>query len=453
MILNKGDKMNIVVIGGIAAGMSVAAKARRENAKAQITVIEKENYISFGACGLPYYLGGLSDNEEDFYARTPQQMAESGIIILTQHEAKQVNFDKKEITLKDLTSQKTSLLPYDRLMIATGATPIIPPLKGVDSKNVYVITRLEEVKRLRTALPNYQNIGIIGGGFIGIEVAEQLAQLGKRVTLIEATDQLINRPFDKEFSEKIAHALEEIKVDIKLNTMINTLQAENSRVTHLKSDKENIAVDAVILAIGFRPHTNFIDDPRLKKLKNGAIIINEYGETSIPDVFSAGDCATIPHKFLGDIYLPLATGANKMGRIIGSNIAHHIKTTVKFIGSLGSSAIKVGHYEAGSTGLTEREAKELGLSYNTTTIKTSTHPHYYPNPTPLHIKLVYNKKTKVLLGAQIFGEKAAVLRMTGLTTAIYAELTTDEIGFIDYAYAPPFAHTWEALNIAANTAK
>lgn len=450
--------MKIVIIGGIAAGMSVAAKARRENPQAFITVIEKESYISFGACGLPYYLGGLSNNEKDFYARTPQQMIENGITILTQHEAKQVNFDKKQVLVKDLsekdlTDQKTTLLPYDRLMIATGAMPIIPPLAGVDSKNVYTITRFDEVKKLRTALPNYQKIGIIGGGFIGIEVAEQLAQLGKKVTLIEATDQLINRPFDKEFSEKIACALEEIGVEIKLNTMINVLQRENNRVTHLKSDKESIAVDAVILAIGFKPQTDFIDDPRLNKLKNGAILINEYGETSIPDVFSAGDCATIPHKFLGDIYLPLATGANKMGRIIGSNIVHQDKSAAKFIGSLGSSALKIGNYEAGSTGLTEGAAKELALPYNTTTIKTSTHPHYYPNPTPLHIKLVYNSETKILLGAQIFGEKAAVLRMTGLTTAIFAKLTTDEIGFIDYAYAPPFAHTWEALNIAANTAK
>ena len=445
--------MDIIVIGGIAAGMSVAAKAKRENPNANVLVFEKEDYISFGACGLPYYLGNQFEDENEMFARTPEQIEKTGIQLHLKHEVVDVDFDKKLVTAKDLKVDKTSDFNYDKLMIATGATPIIPPIKGIESENVYTITKLYDVNRLKNNLENYKRIVIIGGGFIGVEVAEQLAHLNKEIHIVEAMDDIMAGPFDEAYSKEIKKALEEIDVKVHTSEMAQEFITEANHVIAVQTSNQKIEADAVIVSVGFRPNTSIFKD-KLEMLGNGAIITNEYGQTSVKDVFSAGDCASIKHKFSGDQYIPLATYANKMGRIIGTNIATDNQDDwIKFNGALGSSLIKVGNYEAGSTGLTEKNAKDLGLNIKTTTIFANNHSNYYPNQEKIMIKLVYDAKNFVLYGAQVFGKAEAALRLHALTTAIYAGLTTKEIGFIDYAYAPPFASTWEAINIAANTAK
>lgn len=445
--------MEIIVIGGIAAGMSVAAKAARTNKDARITVLEKEDYVSFGACGLPYYLGGQFDDENEMYSRTADQMREAGINIELSHEVLSVDFDHKKVEVKDLKNDTTKTLDYDKLMIATGATAIVPPIEGVDSENVYTITKPYTVNKLKANLDQYQDIVVIGGGFIGVEVAEQLAHLGKTVHVVEALDHIMSGPFDIEFTDKLKEALEETGTHVHTSERAERFIVEAGKVVSVKTNKQTLKADAVIMSVGFRPNTHFVKD-QLEMLGNGAIVINKYGQTSRKDVFAAGDCASIPHRLSGNKYIPLATYANKMGRLIGSNIVLEEKDWLGFAGALGSSAIKVGNYEASSTGLTEKEAKDLGKDVKTTLIYANNHSNYYTDvpQDKVMIKLIYDANTKVLYGAQLFGKNETVLRMTGLTTAIHAGLTTDEIGFIDYAYAPPFASTWEALNVAANTA-
>lgn len=451
------ESLNIVVIGGIAAGMSVAAKARRENPDANITVIEKENYVSFGACGLPYYLGGQFTDENFMFARTPEQIETSGIALRLETEATAIDFNQQRVQLKDLNTQETSNISYDRLMIATGATPNKLPFAGMDAHNVYLHTRLKDADRLKENLDHYQSIAIIGGGFIGVEVADQLALLGKKVTLFQGGDQIMQGPFDPDFSALMQQALIDENIDIRLQQNVTGFAVENETVTGIITSDGTFSVDAIIVAIGFTPNTAFITDPKLEKLPNGAIKINKFGATSIPNVFSAGDCATVPHRFLGDQYIPLATSANKIGRIVGTNIVSDPEHYLAYPGSLGSSLIKVGRSEAGSTGLTEQAAKahgdKFGIEYKSTLIKTPNHTNYYPEQEMLTIKLVYDASTKVLVGAQIFGKKDAALRLHALTVAIHAGMTTDELGLIDLGYAPPFTTTWEAINIAANTAK
>lgn len=446
--------MEILIIGGIAAGMSVAAKASRTNRDAKITVIEKEEYVSFGACGLPYYIGGQFDDENEMYARTPQQMMDSGVNLLLGHEVKSVDFDSKSLSIYDIKNDLTVEKKYDRLMIATGASAITPPIPGIDSENVYTITKPYIVNKLKDNLSSYNDVVIIGGGFIGVEVAEQLAHLGKTVHVVEALDSIMSGPFDTEFTDKLKFALEETKVNVHLGERAETFNTENGKVVSVTTDKQTLKADAVIVSVGFRPNTAFVKD-QLDMLPNGAIITDKYGKTSVDDVFAAGDCSTVEHRLAGTKYIPLATYANKMGRLIGTNIVSDQKDWLPFIGALGSSSIKVGEYEAASTGLTEKEALSLGLNIKTTLVHTSNHSNYYTDVAQenIMIKLVFDAETLVLYGAQLFGRNETVLRATGLTTAIYAGLTTEEIGFIDYAYAPPFASTWEALNVAANTAK
>ena len=462
------DTLKVIVIGGIAAGMSVAAKAKRENPDAQITVIEKADYISLGACGLPYYLGGQFTDKNNMFARTPQQITDSGIELLLETEASNIDFNQQIVTIKDGKTGTTSTLPYDRLMIATGANPIQLAVPGADAPNVYQHTLLEDVDNLKANLDQYQNIAVIGGGFIGVEVADQLALLGKKVTIFQGTPTIMGGPFDPEFSELLQNALTEEGIDIRLNQMVAGFEVENGKVTGIvvadataqttsPAPTTTIKADAVIVAIGFKPNTAFINDPNLSKMTNGAIKINKFGETSIKNVFSAGDCASIPHRLLGDRYIPLATSANKMGRIIGTNIVNDEANFQAYPGSLGSSLIKAGKYEAGSTGLTETMAtahgNQYGMQYKTTIIKTPNHTNYYPEQSMLTIKLVYDAETKVVVGAQIFGKSGAALRLHALSVAIHAGISTDELGFIDLGYAPPFTTTWDAINIAANTAK
>lgn len=444
--------MEILVIGGIAAGMSVAAKAKRENKDANITVIEKENYISFGACGLPYYLGKQFEDKNEMFARTPDQIEKSGINLKLQHEVTRVDFNNKTVEMKNLINNEMTSMSYDRLMIATGATPIVPPLEGIDAQNVYTFTRLEEVDRLKSNLDQYESIAIIGGGFIGVEVAEQLAGLNKKVHIIEAMSDVLSGPFDKEVTTEIKSALEDLNVGVHIDQMANKIKVENGLAVGVETSKATIKADAVIVSIGFRPNTAFLSG-QLETLKNGAIVIDAYGQTSIEDVFAAGDCATVPHRFAKDKYIPLATYANKLGRLIGTNIVSDKKDWLKFEGALGSGFVKVGPYEAGVTGLTEKEALDLKFNIKTTTVFTNNHSNYYPNQDKIMIKLVYDAETFVLYGAQVYGKEGAALRLHALTTAVFAGLTTQEIGFIDYAYAPPFTSTWEAINVAANTAK
>lgn len=444
--------MEIVIIGGIAAGMSAAAKAARTNPQARVTVIERENYISFGACGLPYYLGGQFDDSKEMFARTPEQMQAKGIRLYLQHNVDQVDFKQKKVLLTDLKTGTQAQMAYDRLMIATGAQPIIPPIDGIKADNVYTITRLKAVHKLKQQLTELQNIVIIGGGFIGLETADQLAAQGKKVQIIEAKDQVMNNSYDPDFSQRLQGAITAKGVSVQLEEQVTRLVQSHDRVTAVITNKDEYPADAVIVAVGFKPQTSFLG-PELERQANGAIMIDNYGRTSQPDVFAAGDCVAVPHRLLGHAYLPLATTANKVGRIVGQNIVLNQSQWQKYVGALGSSSIKVGDYEAASTGLTSAQAQQMELPYKTTCIQTVNHSNYYPHQEKITIKLVYDAQSFVLYGAQLFGKNETVLRSLALTTAIEAKMTTKELGFTDYAYAPPFASTWEALNVAANTAK
>jgi NADPH-dependent 2,4-dienoyl-CoA reductase/sulfur reductase-like enzyme len=443
--------MKLLVIGGVAAGMSAASKLKRIHKDAQIVVYEKGCFLSYGACGLPYYVSGENDDYTKMIARTKEQFEEMGMEIFLQHEVVKVVPEKKQVMIKDLVKNKLFIDTYDKLMVATGTIPIVPPFPGVGLKNIYGLKTLEDGIRLKevTERSEIQDIVIVGGGYIGIEVVEAMIKQGKRVRVIELSDRIL-KTFDQELTDLAQEEL--VKHGVELN-LIEKVEAfiGTEQVEAVQTDKGTYRADLVLLSIGVKPATKFLEGSGIALSENGAVIVDREMRTNIQDVYSAGDCAQVYHKVMEEnTYIPLGTNANKCGRIAGSNIAGQHN---KYVGTLGSAAIKVCDLEMGRTGLSEEEAKKLAIDYTTVFVKSADHPGYYPNQTPIWIKLICEKRSRKILGAQAIGNKGAVLRIDIFAVAIHNQMTADELGMTDLVYAPPFAGVWDAVHIACNAVK
>ena len=444
--------MRVIIVGAVAAGMSAAAKLKRMQPEYEVVVYEKTDVVSFGACGLPYFVGGFFDKPNDMIARSPQKFRETGIDLNIFHEVINVDVTNKKVMVKNTETGVEFEDSYDKLMIATGASSIIPPIKNVKLENVSTLKSMADgikVKELLNKEEN-KNVVIIGAGFIGLEAVEAAKQLGKNVTVFQATDRILEQVFDREITDILEEEITKHDVDLRLEELVSELVGE-TKVEKVITNKGEVDADVVIIATGVRPATAFLKDSGIEMLPNGAIVVDEFGKTSIEDIYAAGDCATIKNIVSGkDTYVPLATGANKLGRIVGENLAG---ANNAFQGSLGSSCLKVMSMEAGSTGLTEGQAQKLGLDFKVKFISDFNQTNYYPGRDKIYVKLVYDAKTKVILGGQVAGFKDSVQRTNVIAAAIFGKLTTGQLGMLDLCYAPPFARTWDVLNVAGNVCK
>ncbi len=308
-------------------------------------------------------------------------------------------------------------------------------------------------KLIKNKLNQVQNIVIIGAGFIGLEAAEAFRHLGKNVTVIESSERILARTFDSEITELLEAELVKHHVYLAKEEQVVEISGNNQTVQKIITNKQEYPADMVILAAGFKPNTEFLVNSQLALSPQKAIIIDQHCQTNLPDIYAAGDCATVHHRILGDQYIPLATTANKLGRLAGETMSGKPQ---QFIGTLGSSGIRLFGMEAGRTGITENEAKESMIDYSTVFIKDKNHTDYVPSSqTDLWVKLIYEKNTRKILGAQACGtyQRGTIHRVDALAVAIYSGLTVEELGYMDFIYAPPFARTWDVLNIAGNVAK
>ena len=443
--------MRVIIIGGVAAGMSAAAKLKRIKPDYEVVVYEKTDIVSFGACGLPYYVGDFFHDPNMMIAREKSKFIESGIDLKTFKEVIDVDTLEKTLTIKDALSGEIFIDNYDKLMIATGASSIMPSLdKSYD--NLTTLKDMNDGIKLKELISKEENknIVIIGAGFIGIETIEAAKKLNKNIHLIGRSNRILSKVFDKEITDLLEEELRKNNIHLHLNETIQKYIGEEN-ITKVITNKSEIDCDIVVMAIGVKPNTSFLENTNIKMLSNGAIIVDECGRTSVEDIYAAGDCATIKNLVTNEnMYIPLATGANKLGRIVGENLGG---INSYYPGSLASSCIKVLDMEAAVTGLTEERAKALNLDFKTKCITNYNQTHYYPGREKLLIKLIYDAKTKVILGGQIAGYKDAVQRANVLATAITAKMTTEQLGMLDLCYAPPFATTWDALNVAGNVSK
>lgn len=444
--------MRVIIVGGVAAGMSAAAKLKRMKPDYEVVVYEKTDVVSFGACGLPYFVGGFFDDPNNMIARAPEKFRESGIDLNIFHEVVDVDTEAKKLKVKNVKTGEEFIDNYDKLMIATGASSIIPPIKNVKLENVSTLKSLEDGIKIKELMnkEDIKKVAIIGAGFIGLEAVEAAKKLGKDVVVFQLEDRILPQVFDKEITDILEEEIRNHNVDLRLEEIVSELVGE-TKVEKVITNKGEYEADLVIVATGVRPNTAFLKDTNIDMLKNGAIIVDEFGKTSVEDIYAAGDCATIKNIVTGqDSYVPLATGANKLGRIVGENLAG---ANISFQGSLSSSCIKVMDMEAAATGITESQAAKLGMNVKAKFISDFNQTNYYPGRNKMYVKLVYDADTKVILGGQVAGFKDAVQRANVIAACVFGKLTTNQLGMLDLCYAPPFARTWDILNVAGNVSK
>lgn len=447
--------MKVVIIGGVAAGLKSAAKIRRSKPQAQITVIEKGKLISYGACGIPYYVGGDIDDVTQLMTTASGTVRNADyfknikdIDVLTETMATNIDRVTKTVTIKDLKTDNESQLLYDKLVIATGATPIKPPLPGIDLANIYQMWHPDDAKAVRRGLETgkFKNAVIIGAGLVGMEMAEALTNWGIKVTVVEMKDQVLSF-LDAEMAASVAQYATGQGVNILTEEKVIQFNGDGV-VSEVVTDKRSVLADLVILSIGVKPNVELARQAGLDIGVTGAISVNEYLETSDPDIYAGGDCVENTNLVSGKkVFAPMGSTANKHGRVIGENICGG---RVKFRGVLNTAVVKFIDFNIGKVGLTEREAKLLGYEYIAATISGHDRPHYMPEVKSLSLKLVVDAKSRRVLGAQAFGEGDITKRIDVIATALTLGGTIDDLFDIDLSYAPPYNGPIDNVAVAAN---
>ncbi|OAS88380.1 MULTISPECIES: CoA-disulfide reductase [Metabacillus] len=443
--------MKIIIIGGDAAGMSAAMQIVRNSTGHEITVLEKGGVYSYGQCGLPYVISGKIDSTEKLIARTQETFRDKyGIDARIFHEVLQVDSENKTVSGIDHSNEESFSLSYDRLLIATGVSPVVPDWEGASLSGIFSLKTIPDAKEIIDYMQrDIKNVTVIGGGYIGLEMAECFAELGKKVTIIERNEQLA-KIFDHEMAQFIHEEAEKQNIILKMGESVEAFSGKN-QVEFIKTDKGEYETDLVLIAIGVRPNTTFLEGTGIIKSVNGAIQVNAYMQTSIKDIYAAGDCAIQYHRIKEkDDHIPLGTHANKQGQIAGLNIVNIHKT---FKGVVGTSIIKFFNLTLGRTGISEMEAKLLNIPCQSVTIQSSDIAGYYPNNKKLTLKLIYHKETHMILGGQIIGGDGVDKRIDVLATALFNSMTTDQLLDLDLAYAPPYNGVWDPIQKAARRVK
>lgn len=451
VVIGGGIMMRVLIIGGNAAGMSAASRLVRRSKDVEVVVFEKTREVSYAACGLPYYIADLNPELDLMRIRPVNEFEKAGIRVHLEHEVIDVNPPEHRITVRSLQTGECRREQYDKLIVSSGSSPFIPPIPGTDLPGVFTVKTLADAESIKKHLlrQEVQNVAIIGGGYIGLEIAEACVLQKKNVRLFEAAPRVLNG-FDAEFATAVEQELAAHGVVVYTEAKVTGLLGRGW-VQQVASGEERYDADLVILAVGIRPNTSFVDDAVIQKEANGALTTDSSMRTSAPDIYAAGDCSTVIHKILKrPVYLPLGTNANKQGRLVADAI---LGRPVRFDNALGTTMLRCLDLELAKTGITESEAWEAGIEVGTVTVTHISHARYFPDPVPITIKLCFDPATCVLLGAQLMGRKECAWRVNVFAVAIDRGMRAEELGFLDLGYAPPFATTWDAIQVAANAVK
>lgn len=440
--------MKIVIVGGVAGGATAAARIRRLDENAEIIVFERSGYISYANCGLPYYIGDAITEPEALTLQTPESFfTRFRVTMKVRHEVTALHPDRKTVSAKNLETGEEFEESYDKLILSPGAKPTQPRLPGVGLEKLFTLRTVEDTFRIKEYINTRhpKSAVLAGGGFIGLELAENLRNLGMDVTIVQRPKQLMN-PFDPDMASFIHSEMRRHGIRLALGHTVEGFEEKDGGVDVLLKDEAPLHADMVVLAIGVTPDTALAKEAGLELGIKGSIVVNDRMETSVPDIYAAGDAVQVKHYVTGqDALISLAGPANKQGRIIADNICGGDS---RYQGSQGSSVIKVFDMTAATTGINETNAKKAGLDTDKVILSPMSHAGYYPGGKVMTLKVVFEKETYRLLGAQIVGYEGVDKRIDVLATAIHAGLKATELKDLDLAYAPPYSSAKDPVNMA-----
>lgn len=451
----------IVVIGGVAAGPKAAARARRRDPEAEITLIEKGELLSYAGCGLPFYVAGLIQEAEDLMRTSAGVVRDTAyfhavkdVKVLTRTLAEKIDRERKEVAALDLVTGEMRRFPYDRLVLATGGTPIIPSMQGVNLRGVFRLAHPSDAVALRDAMenPEVEKVAVVGGGLIGLELADALTNQGLDVAILEMREQLLQWLLDPDMAALLAQHLRDRGIELHLGAPVTGLEGDEQKgFVAAHTSEARVDANLAVLALGVRPNTTLASEAGLRMGPTGAVAVNEFLQTSDPDIYAGGDCVESTQLVTGQpAYVPMGSTANKHGRIIGNNVTGGQE---RFTGVLGTTALKVLGQNVARTGLTEQAARAAGYQVSVSLVPSPDCAHYYPAARMVLVKVVADAATGKVLGAQAIGPGDAVKRIDVMATAITFGATLEQVANLDLGYAPPYSTAIDVVAHAANVVR
>ncbi|QGQ47930.1 FAD-dependent oxidoreductase [Metabacillus sediminilitoris] len=438
--------MKIAVIGCTHAGTAAISNMIKLYPNADINVYEKNDNISFLSCGIALHVSGVVKDPNGLFYSSPEQLTEQGVNMFMKHEVIDVNIENKTIIARNLVTNETLHETFDKLVIATGSWPVIPKIEGIEMENVLLCKNFNHAQTIIEKAKHAQNIVVVGAGYIGIELVEAFEMSGKNVTLIDGEERVLSKYLDEPFTDILEADFQ--KRDIKLalgETVTRFVGNDEKRVAAVQTTNGTYEADLVILCIGFQPNTRLFRG-QIDMLENGAIKVDEYMRTSNQDVFAAGDSCAIRYNPTGEhAYIPLATNAVRMGTLVAKNL---IKPTIRYMGTQGTSGLRLFDQNIATTGLTETAALRMGMNVKSITILEHDRPEFMPTFEDIMLKIVYEEDTKRIVGAQVMSKVDVTQSINTLSVCIQNKMTTEELGFVDFFFQPHYNKPWNFLNQA-----
>lgn len=442
--------MKVVVVGCTHAGTSAVKTILNENPGTEVVVYERNDNVSFLSCGIALYVGGVVKDPQGLFYSDPEELASYGAQVNMLHDVTSIDTQAKKLTVKNLQTGEEFEDTYDKLVLTMGSWPIIPPIEGIDSKNVVLCKTYNQAKEIFSRKTDKQKITVVGGGYIGIELVEAFAQDGKDVTLVDGLDRILNKYLDHEFTDVLEEDIRNRGVKVQLNEMVQGFRdSEDGKMTTVITSGGEYESEMVILCVGFRPNTGLVKG-QVDMLPNGAIIVDDYMQTSVPDVFAAGDsCAVNYNPNNGHAYIPLATNAVRMGLLVGKNING---PKMKYRGTQSTSGLHLFGFNIGSTGVTDSSAPSFGLETRSVLMEDYYRPEFMPTNEKVLMKLVYEVDTLRIVGGQVMSKYDITQSANTLSMAIQARMTVEDLALVDFFFQPHFDRPWNYLNLLAQKA-
>ena len=436
--------MKVAVVGCTHAGTAAVTNIARRYPEASITVYERNDNVSFLSCGIALYVGGVVKDPQGLFYSSPEKLEEMGVTMKMKHEVLQIDSKNNRIRIKNLKTTEVFEDDYDKLVMATGSWPIVPPIEGIQLHNILLSKNYTQANTIIEKAKGAKRVTVIGAGYIGVELVEAFQKYGKDVTLIDGEDRILSKYLDPEFTNVIEEDFRERGIKLALNETVTRFEGEET-VSKVVTTQGEYETDLVILSVGFHPNTDLLKG-QVDMMPNGAIIVDEYMRTSQHTIFAAGDSCAIRYNPTGEnAYIPLATNAVRMGTLVGQNI---MEPTIRYMGTQGTSGLHLFDYSMASTGLTEKAALRAGKNVKIITIEENNRPEFMPDYEVITLKVVYEEESRKILGAQVISKADVTQSINTLSVCIQNSMTIDELGYIDFFFQPHFNKPWNFLNQA-----